>query len=524
MAKSKECLISKGESEDPVSTESKDQPPGQSQQIQIPAKHDADAAKELGLIGNWQQIYCVSTGQWFTPLSRYNILRDSTTAKFCKIAFWLYQLVVFVLMWVYFAYAMGFLGPRTLKNLDWLCTITDIKNILYSARWAIYQHFGVWYFAKGHLEQLLRELEIKAEDCKQRGYVNFTTLFIGGAIVCLIAFPLSLHTAQMIIPDFEPRPRLLNGKVLKMVDDPFPWWQIFVDALAFLLQRLCTFPILFVFVYVVLFHRCEVEMLCDEILRGNYKEHANYLDAWNKYRKIMDKIRNSETVFQPFLIFFITTLLLLSVLEVFSVIEKVETHMLYNHTVLLTPSTAMYWPASHASTDFSATKAHFAFPTRLTGKHAYPYFVVLLNAQGGNATGMSTQGPLEKIITAVYKLSVREIIICAVQDVAVNIVLYSFPLYQISKLQDSINHLVHTVEYSTCKEDGTDGYTDNSFATRKDKKNLLKLMKSTGNGIRIMNQTVSILNTMLITLVGPFITVVLNLMFKHIHIEPPLRG
>lgn len=514
MAESEVCSISRKKSEDRVSLTSENKPPEQPKQM-----------PQFGLIGNWLQIYCVSTAQWFTPLARYGVLGDSTTAKFCKIVFRLYQIIVFALMWGYFLYAMGFLHLRTLVNLDWLCTITDIKNILYSARWVIYQHLGMWYFVKGHLDQLLRELEITAEDCKQKGYVNFTTLFIGGATVCLIAFPLFLHTAQMIYPDFEPRPRLINDKVLKMTDDPFPWWQIVFDAIAFLLQRLYTFPILFVFMYVVHFHCCEVQTFCNEIVQGNYMEHANYLVAWNKYKGIMNRIRNSEAAFQPFLIFFITTLLLLSVLEVFSVIEKVETHMLYNHTVLLTPSTAMFWPAGRQGrTGFSVTDAHFAFPSRLTGKHAYPFFVVLVNAQAGNSTGMSTQGPLEKFITAVYKLSLREIILSAVQDIAVNIVLYSFPLYQISKLQDSINDLVHTVEYSTCKEDGTADYTDNLFATRKDKKNLLKLMQNTGQGIRIMNQTVSFMNAMLITLIGPFITVVLNLMFKHVHIEPPLRG
>ena len=78
--------------------------------------------------------YFVFTGQWFDPVrlfleSKLNLTPSAT--KLCRSLYAAWQAIVVLFIWAFFVYSMGFMGLRTLKEVNWLCPLTDIKNMAY---------------------------------------------------------------------------------------------------------------------------------------------------------------------------------------------------------------------------------------------------------------------------------------------------------------------------------------------------------------------------------------------------------
>ena len=133
--------------------------------------------------------------------------------------------------------------------------------------------------------------------------------------------------------------------------------------------------------------------------------------------------------------------------------------------------------------------------------------------------GMGTDSDQHKIVLDRYRLKTQEIVVTAVLDITENVVLYAFPLYQMSKLKSSLESVVETVEDSDYGDQDSD---IKIFDTRKDKKDFRKYFQRTcTSGIRVLGKEVSFLWTLVLTFFGPFVVVMVNLMFKHIHVESP---
>ena len=159
-----------------------------------------------------------------------------------------------------------------------------------------------------------------------------------------------------------------------------------------------------------------------------------------------------------------------------------------------------------------------------------------------------------------YKITTQEIVVTAVLDITENVVLYAFPLYQMSVLKSCLKRVLEMVEDSDYGApethlDGTtsgdnaaqgihlDGTTsgDNAaqgthsehtasweetpktiFRTRQEKKDFTNWYRTTcTSGVKVLGREVSFLWTLVLTFFGPFVVVVVNLMFKHIHVESP---
>lgn len=159
-----------------------------------------------------------------------------------------------------------------------------------------------------------------------------------------------------------------------------------------------------------------------------------------------------------------------------------------------------------------------------------------------------------------YKITTQEIVVTAVLDITENVVLYAFPLYQMSVLKSCLKRVLEMVEDSDYGApethlDGTssgdnaaqgihlDGTTsgDNAaqgthsehtasweetpktiFGTRQEKKDFTNWYRTTcTSGVKVLGREVSFLWTLVLTFFGPFVVVVVNLMFKHIHVESP---
>lgn len=116
--------------------------------------------------------YFVLAGQWFDPLRFYlesKLKWTPSVTKVCRYLYAAWQAMLVVFMWAFFLYSMGFIkGLRTLKEVDFLCLLTDIKNMAYGFCWIVNHHTGLIFFLVGNFEEILKRLTITKENIKQR--------------------------------------------------------------------------------------------------------------------------------------------------------------------------------------------------------------------------------------------------------------------------------------------------------------------------------------------------------------------
>ena len=107
--------------------------------------------------------YFFFAGQWFWPAENF-IKSQNLPRKVCRIAYAIWQVIVVLIMWSYFLYSMGFFTLRTIEEVDWLCPLTDIKNMAHGLCWIVNQHTGLVFFSFGNFESLLEQLSITKEE------------------------------------------------------------------------------------------------------------------------------------------------------------------------------------------------------------------------------------------------------------------------------------------------------------------------------------------------------------------------
>lgn len=458
--------------------------------------------------------YFFFAGQWFAPVTHI-IESMGLPRKPLRIAYSIWQGIVVIIMWSFFAYSMGLFSPlRTLEEVDWLCPLTDIKNMARGLSWIVNQHTGLAFFLIGNLENLLKQLTITKDDVRR--LVSSGWLFFAGSVICLFILPLGMHLAQMSIADFIPVPRYDGKGKITAVRKIFPLAQIALDAVFYTMSRAFALPVFYVFLSMLQFLSCEVEKFREELENRRYPREDR---ARNKAIMVKNLIRDTEKAFRFFLVLYITMLLLASALEIFSVVEKIETVITANHTIV------QFLPASATATDFqtlSLTRSNIkAIPHPLAGKHSFPYIMVLIPTGANSSAGAHgfPSVPHAKIVIDQYKLKTQEIVVTALLDMSQNMVLYALPLHQLSTLKSCLKSVVATVEDS---DYGDQQANRKIFNTRQDKKDFTNYFRDTcSSGIRVLGKEVSFLWTLVLTFSGPFVVVVVNLMFKHIHVETP---
>ena len=131
-----------------------------------PRENDHSLLTELNaraLLHCCTRSYFFLAGQWFWPaeefITKYNLPR-----KLCRIAYAIWQVLVVLIMWSYFLYSMGFFTLRTIEEVDWLCPLTDIKNMAHGLCWIVNQHTGLVFFLFGNFERLLKQLSITKDE------------------------------------------------------------------------------------------------------------------------------------------------------------------------------------------------------------------------------------------------------------------------------------------------------------------------------------------------------------------------
>ena len=473
-------------------------------------------AEKMALLSPSLRCYFFLAGQWFTPVKGI-IKRKNFPRKPFRIAYSIWQGIVVIFMWSFFAYSMGLFSPlRSLKEVDWRCPLTDIKNMAYGLCWIVNQHTGLVFFLMSNLENLLIHLSITKEDVRSRASSSW--LFLVGSVMFLFILPLGLHLAQMIIPDFLP---LINYKNNTATNETFPPVQIVFDAVFYTLSRAFALPVFYVFLNMLLFLSCEVEKFNEELLKRDYRREDQ---AKQRAKEIKNLIMDTERAFRFFLVLYIAMLLLATALEFFSIVEKIETVIIGNHTIHCLPASATN---SLQALPFAQENIK-AFPHRLAGKRSFPYLLVVI-PPGNDSSGVTganrffhrMSGWTETVMEQ-YKLKTQEIVVTALLDITQNVVLYALPLYKMTTLKTCLKSVQATVEDS----DYGDLQDSNMkiFNTRQDREDFKTYFRDTcTSGIRVLGKEVSFLWTLVLTFFGPFAVVVVNLMFKHIHVESPLE-
>ena len=107
--------------------------------------------------------YFFFAGQWFWPAEEF-ITKHNLPRKLCRIAYAIWQVLVVLIMWSYFLYSMGFFTLRTIEEVDWLCPLTDIKNMAQGLCWIVNHHTGLLFFLFGNFEKLLEQLSITKDE------------------------------------------------------------------------------------------------------------------------------------------------------------------------------------------------------------------------------------------------------------------------------------------------------------------------------------------------------------------------
>lgn len=125
--------------------------------------HEDRPIDNMTLLNPYVRWYFFIAGQWFAPVEKV-IKRRNLPRAACRIAYAVWQAIVVLVMWSFFLYSMGFLKLRTLQEVDWLCPLTDIKNMVHGLCWIVNQHTGLLFFSVGNLENLLMQLSITREE------------------------------------------------------------------------------------------------------------------------------------------------------------------------------------------------------------------------------------------------------------------------------------------------------------------------------------------------------------------------
>ena len=116
------------------------------------------------LLHRYTRLYFFFAGQWFWPAENFIKRNRNLPRKVCRIAYAIWQVIVVLIMWSYFLYSMGFFTLRTIEEVDWLCPLTDIKNMAHGLCWIVNQHTGLVFFLFGNFEKILKQLSITKDE------------------------------------------------------------------------------------------------------------------------------------------------------------------------------------------------------------------------------------------------------------------------------------------------------------------------------------------------------------------------
>ena len=433
---------------------------------------DEEASSERAERLTGLKTYIRSTFQWFPDTASFTEKAIYTTMQ---------VLIVGILVCCY-SFDMGAFNNRSLVNEEMNETVTVAKNIIWSLRFLELYVLGVLYFRKRHLEEMLSKVILTKRYWKKTQKTIRKAIL--AVIVCEVIFPIFLKAVQM---------NLSTQKVAS-----FNVEQISLAISLSLFARLAALPMFVGFIYEVYIIFSHIRLFKKEIQKW---PEDKLEEARNRFIDITVMIRRAERYFQPFLITHLLLLLILLIPSIFSCAERFQTEIYYwqkySDRMMLTPA-QIPSNTGHIVTNVSSFYNN--------------------NEMGPNNThlqSMAYKVPFEHNEKLTDVIEVIRIGCSALSDFLEMLVLYTLPLVFLAKLHKIMTSLPEVVQNLKFSEQKEAGYL---FQNNEILDKMLSYL-STGRGIQIMGMNLTGVKTALVTLLLPFLTAAIHLLFLHVNLN-----
>ncbi|KAL9972028.1 hypothetical protein ACROYT_G018267 [Oculina patagonica] len=409
-------------------------------------------------------------------------------ASFARKAFTTFmQFLIIAFLCCCYAFDMGAFHNRSLIQDELGQTVTAAKNIIWSLRYLEMYILGVLYFRKRHLEKMLSEVILTRRYWKK---VRRTIYKISVAVlICVFAVPVFSKIVQMNI-----KTRKVESFDLQEI-----LWNV---ALSILARVVAALPIFLAFIYVVYITFSQIRLYKEQIQKWrDGKEKAR-----NRFIDITKIIQDAERSFQAFLIIHLLLLLILLIPSIFSCFERLQTESHYEQTY------------SDQMKMTSAVKLPPQNPEALivtNYSNIQPQEVTFLLKLPANRNTTQPKAPEEHTVSKTDVAGITKIFFANLGDFLEMLVLYSLPLVFLAKLHKIMRSLPEVVQKLKFSDQMEKGYLFQD-------KQILDEMNgdlSTGRGVQILRMNLTGVKAALLTLLMPFLTTTIHLLFLHVDLS-----
>ncbi len=416
------------------------------------------------------------TFQWYPQNASFARKAFTTVMQFLVIAF----------LCCCYAFDMGAFHNRSLIQDELGQTVTAAKNIIWSLRYLEMYILGVLYFRKRHLEKMLSEVILTRRYWKK---VRRTIFKISVAVlICVFAVPVTSKIVQM---------NITTRKV-----ESFDLKEILCNVALSILARVVALPIFLAFIYVVYITFSQIRYYKEQIQKWrDGKEKAR-----NRFIDITVIIQDTERSYQPFLITHLLLLLILLIPAVFSCVERLQTESHYEQTYTdqMKMTSAVKLPPQNPEelivTNFSSIQ---------------PQEVTFLLKLPTSRNTTQPKAPEKHTVSKTDIAGIAKIICGNLGDFLEMVVLYSLPLVFLAKLHKIMTSLPEVVQKLKFSDQMEKGYLFQD-------KQILDEMNSdlsTGRGVQILRMNLTGVKAALLTLLMPFLTTTIHLLFLHVDLS-----
>ena len=421
--------------------------------------------------------------RWFLQITFLWFPQNASFAR--KTFYTAMQVLIVGFLCCCYAFDMGAFHNRSLIEDELSETVTAAKDIIWSFRYLEMYIVGVFYFRKRHLEKMLSEVILTRRYWKK---VRRTILKVSIAVLLFVfVVPVISKIVQMNLTT-----RKVESFSLKEI-----LWNVFHSVMA----RIVALPIFLAFVYVVYITFSQIRLFKEQLQKwpGGMKEEAR-----NRFIDIKTIIRDAERSFQTFLITHLLLLLVLLIPAIFSCVERLQTEGHYDETY--SDQTQL----ASAPNNLPGNAENFI---AVNGTYYQGKLFKLPANYGQNKT--QSQAPRKHTVSKPDVAGIAKIVCANLGDFVEMLVLYSLPLFFLAKLHKIMCSLPEVVQDLKFSEQKKNRYLFQN-------KQILDEMKgdlSTGRGIQILRMNLTGIKAALLTLLMPFLTTAIHLLFLHVDLS-----
>lgn len=410
-------------------------------------------------------------------------------------------------VWAHFIYSLGFFGDSTLNHqyFKWF-PINAIDEIIWSLRWVISHHLGLYYFCYSrHMENFLHD------SCLNQTLWRETSRYLKRICLAVIAI---VFIIPVVLRPLELSYSLAAGDT----------WCIIMDTGLLAIDRLVTAPIFLVFVFEAYVLVRVVKGYAESIKSWpqDYKNipGSGMRAAKQQYIKTHSLIGSVGSNFQLYLALHFLFLMITAFLGVFACAEQLEAKVTQNRTYY-TAGTPKYYKRMKI-TPFIIKPPVQIKMVPIESSQPYLQSLIALRAasKANKPNSLLVNVTLKEEITETHTEASRkqmliEVGIEATLKILESIVLYMIPLTLMLRLQTKLSIVRQTILYSDCFEQQENGYLFQDEETIRTMAEFVETCK----GITIFGYKMPLFRAFLLSVFAPFLTALTTFLFSYIHVK-----